>query len=192
MEGILHRVIPCDGVCFTRNRIPSRTHVHRTIEIAILRTGTKRILMAQLDQICLAASRPAYLIEVIAHLPESRPKTVRRLRELNTRIDTTEGIIHIPFAVHTTGCAILAQITLFRRCQNETLFTRRRFCSYRHSLLAIVLQLVIATAVVVHLYIPNRAVQTAVRKVLVPNQFILPCSSAAGFIRRCAGRSIIG
>ena len=100
-------------------------------------------------------------------------------------------------AVHTTGGTLLTHIILFGGCQNETLLTRRRFGTYRHSLLAIVLQLVIAAAIAIHLYIPYLGIQRTVREILVPNQCIFPVLSRFRFvgalgIRSGTGSGIIG
>ena len=100
-------------------------------------------------------------------------------------------------AVHTTGGTLLTLIILFGGCQNETLLTRRRFGTYRHRFLAIVLQLVIAAAVAVHLYVPHFGIQCSIREILVPNKCIFPVLSRFRFvgtlgIRSGTGRSIIG
>ena len=100
-------------------------------------------------------------------------------------------------AVHTTGGTLLTLIILFGGCQNETLLTRRRFGTYGHCFLAIVLQLVISAAIAIHLYVPHLGIQRPIREILVPNKCIFPVLSRFRFvgalgIRSGTGSGIIG
>ena len=73
MERVLHRIVPCHRLRIAPHGIPLGAYMHRPVEIAVLRSIAERILVTQLDDIRLAAFGPAYLIVVIAHLPERRP-----------------------------------------------------------------------------------------------------------------------
>ena len=69
--------------------------MHSTIEVSVLCTRLKRVLISKFNNIGLTTLRPPHLRIVVAHLPERRPKAIGCLRELNARVNTSEGIIRL-------------------------------------------------------------------------------------------------
>ena len=111
MECILQRIGPSGFLRIAPVGIPCPTDMQGTIEEPIL-LAVEAILMSHLDDVCLAAFRPAHLVEVITHLPESRPEAISGTRELDSCVNATEGVVHLVLAVHTTGRAFAVNIVL--------------------------------------------------------------------------------
>ena len=101
--------------------------MHSTVEVAVLRSLVERALMSELDDIRLAATRPAYLLVVVTHLPECRPEAVGSLRELDTRINAAKGVIRLTLRIDTPGGTLLAAKRLFGCGEDKAVLAGSRF-----------------------------------------------------------------
>ena len=173
VECIFDGVVPRNRIGLAPHLIPSPAYVHSAVEVTVLGSGRERILVSHLDDVRFAATRPTHLVVVVTHLPEGRPQTVRRVRELDARFDTTIRIVHLVLRVHTSRRTIAVDVLLFGRGQNETMLTGRRFDTQRHTFLAVVLQLVVTAAVIGCFDVPYIAVQRRFRKIFVPNELVV-------------------
>jgi hypothetical protein len=118
------------------------------------------------------------LVVVVSHLPESRPKTIGCVGEFDTRLDLAEGVVKIILGIDTTRGAFLAMVILFGGGKNKAMLACGGFDVKGHAFLAIVLQLVVATAVAINLDIPYIEIESRIGEIFVPYEGVVVCDEA--------------
>ncbi len=167
---VLHRIVGRHGDILTHLLMVLvggvGTIVQRTGEIAVLGTGGDAIGVTQLDDIHLAAFRPAMAVHVVAHHPIGRPQTVGGLRELDARLQ--DAVLEGGFALRGDAARgeALALIVFALGRQHEVAV------GHSHILLAVILQLLVATAISVNLHVPDFLIERRTIEVVTPHQMV--------------------
>ena len=112
--------------------------------------------MSHFDNINFTAARPANLVEVVAHHPECRPKSVGGVGEAYCGFDFAVFEGEKVFGGYTARGERFSLIVFAAGCENQT-SVALAVIAYTYVLFAVgvILQFVVAATVAVYLYVPS-------------------------------------
>ena len=179
------------GVSILTMVVPCSTPVACAVEIAVLRTVGDAGSVTELHNVGLTATRPAYLVEIVAHHPKRRPQTVGSLRQLDGSLYLAMLERYFVLRRDASGSALLPVVHFFLCCKDKAAVALAVVADTDiFQTGSVILQLVVAATVAVHLNVPTVEIKRLPVEQILPHQFITVGLSSTDlrFCRYCRQR----